>query len=216
MSVATFWGDEVIGVFVRRNNSQTRHHILDTTEKALLECDSKDLHVQLISSLANVGVQTIYYHFESREQLIAEAQSLAIMRLTEPMFSSLGSAETAIVESDSLLFVAAIEDTFFHMWSNGDEQKNTNMSQLLVDISSSPSFHRSILMELKGLRDRWVAVLEHARAAGWIDETCDPFCFVSVWWATWWGNAALVRSEVEVPSLESIRKLLLSTVGLEI
>ena len=74
----------------------TRRHIVESVVKLLTQRPSREIHLADVAERAHVGVQTIYYHFDSRTQLIAEAQALTYYRLTEPFHEYITKAEKAL------------------------------------------------------------------------------------------------------------------------
>ena len=56
-----------------RSGSGTRDHIVDTTLKMISEIESHNVRISEVAKRSSVGVPTIYYYFESRTQLLAEA-----------------------------------------------------------------------------------------------------------------------------------------------
>ena len=78
----------------------TRGHIIEVAQAMLAERPSGDIHLADIAEGAHVGVQTIYYHFDSRNQLIAEAQAAIYKNLTEPQHENQIVAEASLVPED--------------------------------------------------------------------------------------------------------------------
>ena len=97
----------------------------------LAQGPSCDIHLAEVAERAHVGVQTIYYHFDSRTQLIAEAQALTYYRLMEPFHEYVTNAEKAIQDEDQELFWTAFGDNVMRAWSHEHGEDRWRVIKLL-------------------------------------------------------------------------------------
>ncbi|MGC2167597.1 MAG: TetR/AcrR family transcriptional regulator, partial [Acidimicrobiales bacterium] len=102
---------------VAKEPGGTRQRIIACTEQLLLEVGSNDLHLTKVAERAQVGLQTIYYHFESRTQLIARAQASAYLRLIAPLHGYLEIVERAVAEQDEETYWWALGENTALSWS---------------------------------------------------------------------------------------------------
>ncbi|MHB8378620.1 MAG: TetR/AcrR family transcriptional regulator [Acidimicrobiales bacterium] len=119
---------------MNKGDSSTRQHIIDVTEQMLEQRASSEIHLADIADQAHVGVQTIYYHFQSRNQLIAVAQTSAYARLTKPLHEYLLMAEDALVKEDQATFWTALGENIMLAWTHGQRGDQWRISKLLIDI----------------------------------------------------------------------------------
>jgi AcrR family transcriptional regulator len=176
----------------------------------LLERSSSEVHLADIADQAHVGIQTIYYHFSSRNQLIAEAQASAYLRLTKPLHDYLSMAETALVEEDQSTFWSALGDNIALAWSYGQGGDQWKISKLLIDIWSDPKTQREFSELLEVQFDRWINAIEAAKPLGWIDPDIDTYALITSCWAASVGQSLFVNSSKICYSPQSIRDFFLS------
>ena len=148
----------------------TRRHIVESVVKLLAQRPSREIHLADVAERAHVGVQTIYYHFDSRTQLIAEAQALTYYRLTEPFHEYITKAEKALRDEDQESFWSAIGDNVTLAWSFGHSDDRWRVVKLLIDISEDPTAQRQFWDSLEVQFERWIDIVEAAKIQGWVDR----------------------------------------------
>jgi AcrR family transcriptional regulator len=149
----------------------------------LEERDSSGIHIGDVARKANVGVQTIYYHFGSRNQLVAEAQASIYFRLIHPLHEYLLLAEVAVVTKDELAFWSAVRDNLMLVWSYGQGSDRWMIPKLLIDIWADPNTQKDFSDILNIQFSRWIDVLESSKSLGWIDEGINTDALVTSCWA---------------------------------
>jgi len=172
----------------------TRRHIIDSAETLLAQRGSSDLHLADVAELAHVGLQTIYYHFDSRTQLIAEAQASAYFRLTRPLHEYLGTAERALVEKDEATFWEALGDNLVLAWSYGERDDQWKITKLLIDIWADEKTRIEFRAGLEIQVERWINAINAAKPLGWIRPGLDTYALVTSCWAASIGQALFVNS----------------------
>jgi AcrR family transcriptional regulator len=188
-----------------REKSNTFRHILDVTERVLAESDGPKIRMEDIAKLANVSEPTIYYHFSSRNQLIAQAQVSAYLKLTGPLHKYLDLAEAAIKAKDHDAYVAAVSENVAMAWSYGKNDNKWRISRLLIDIWSDPKTQQEFCEMLDVQLDRWVNVIDASKNLGWTDPEVDTMALVTSCWAGSIGQAIFVNSKRLIYTPESIR-----------
>ncbi|MGC2176543.1 MAG: TetR/AcrR family transcriptional regulator [Acidimicrobiales bacterium] len=183
----------------------TRRHIIEVAEAMLAERPSSEIHLADIAEQAHVGVQTIYYHFDSRNQLIAEAQSATYQKLTEPLHEYLISCETALVAGDEATFWSAMGDNIMLAWAYGSGGDRWKIPKLLIDISSDAKTQRDFSEKLEVQLERWINVIEGGKHQGWIDPDIDTYALITSCWAGSVGQALFANSSKIYYTPESIR-----------
>lgn len=177
-----------------RGHLNTRGHILEVTERLLADRESIKLRVVDVAKAADVGVQTIYYHFGSRRRLIAEAQALTYLRLVEPLHEFLSRAESALIEQDEQTFVNAVSDNMALAWSYGQGDDLWKIPKLLIDIWADPKTQQEFVESLNTQLQRWADTLDRSKALGWMDEESDPLALVVSFWAASIGQSIFTSS----------------------
>lgn len=193
--------------------SRTRRHIIEITEVMLTERTSSEIHLADIAERAHVGVQTIYYHFDSRTQLIAEAQASAYARLTEPLHHYLIAAEAALLSADGNGFWSALSDNMALAWSYGLEGDDRwRIPKLLIDIASDSKTQREFSEQLETQLERWINVVEKSKELGWIDPELDTYALITSCWAASVGQALFTNSSKIYYTPESMRDFFINIV----
>ncbi|MGH9020346.1 MAG: TetR/AcrR family transcriptional regulator [Acidimicrobiales bacterium] len=145
--------------------------------------NSESFRVVDLAERANVGVPTIYYHFESRVQVIAEAQMANYFATTEPMHKILSRAETALAMGDEVDFWEAVRLNIERAWSSGQRDEKMGIVRLLLDVWADAK-SRARFRELLDIQfARWVALVDDAKALGWMHESLDAQTVVAVFWS---------------------------------
>ena len=190
----------------------TRRHIIEVAQAMLAERPSGDIHLADIAEGAHVGVQTIYYHFDSRNQLIAEAQAAIYKKLTEPLHEYLILSEAAIVAEDRAAFWLAMGENVKLAWTYGHEGDRWKIPKLLIDISSDAKTQREFSEGLEIQLERWINIVERAKELEWIDPDVDTYALITSCWAGSVGQALFANSSKIYYTPESIQKFFLSVV----
>lgn len=188
----------------------TRQHIIEAVAKMLAQSPSVDIHLADVAERAHVGVQTIYYHFDSRTQLIAEAQAFSYYRLMEPLNEHVTKAEKALQDEDQESFWTAFGDNVVLAWSQAPDEDRWRVMKLLIDISGDQSTQREFSDALDAQLERWIEVFDAAKSRGWVDAEIDTRTLVSSASAAAVGQALLVRSSKVHFTPESMRDFVIT------
>ena len=166
-----------------KKESLTRRHILNVASKMVSDVGSDAFRIVDLADKANIGVPTIYYHFESRSQVIAEAQMANYFRLVEPLHGLLSRAETAVSERQEPAFWEAVEANVTRAWSSGQIDEKLGIVKLLLDVWSDPKSRQTFRKLLDIQFARWIALVRDAQELGWISYQIDPETLVAVFWS---------------------------------
>lgn len=183
----------------------TRRHIIESAEILLSQRGSTDLHLADVAELAHVGLQTIYYHFDSRTQLIAEAQAAAYFRLIGPLHEFLGIAEKALIDHDEATFWDALGENLMLAWSYGQGDDQWQITKLLIDIWADEKTRVEFRAGLEVQVERWINAINEAKPLGWIRPELDTYALVTSCWAASIGQALFVNSTKIHYTPQSIR-----------
>lgn len=191
-------------VGVDRKESLTRNHMIEVASSMIGEAGSSSFRIADLAERANVGVPTIYYHFESRTQIIAEAQMANYFSMTVPLHRILSKAETALSTKDQPIFWEAVRENFQMAWRSGAADQNMGIVKLLLDVFIDPK-SRDIFRDRLDIQfARWVAVVEDAKGLGWIGSEIDAQALVAVLWSATVGQVITVGSKYVDVSPEAV------------
>jgi len=179
----------------------------------LSNCESVRVRISDVAKLANVGVPTIYYYFDSRDQLIAEAQASTYLKLIEPLHEFLVIAEAAITAEELSTFLSALGDNLVMAWSFGRLDGGWKISKLLIDVWSDPTTQRVFCELLDAQLDRWIKVIESAKTLGWICQEIEVIALITSCWTGSIGQAIFSNSTKLIYSPESIRDYFMKTIA---
>jgi AcrR family transcriptional regulator len=202
-----------VGKPVSKGGVGTRRHIIEVAQAMLAERPSGEIHLADIAEGAHVGVQTIYYHFESRNQLIAEAQAAIYKNLTEPLHEYLILAEASLIAEDEATFWSALGDNVMLAWTYGHEGDRWKIPKLLIDISSDIKTQREFSEKLEIQLERWINVVERAKQLDWIDPDVDTYALITACWAGSVGQALFANSSKIYYTPETIRQFFAGVVA---
>lgn len=164
-------------------DSFARQNILVVASELIREKGSQELDVVDVAQRAKVDISLIEYFFDSRTQLVAEAQMSNYFELIKPHHLVLARVETAVAEEDQVGYWAALDESMILSWSSGQVNDKWGIVTLLHDVWSDP-FSQSHFCELLDVQfERWVAVIDAGKSLGWIDGQVDAKALIAVVWS---------------------------------
>ncbi len=193
------------GIRVGRSGSGTRDHIIDTTLAMISENESHNVRISEVAQRSNVGVPTIYYYFESRTQLIAEAQLSSYARRTENLHECLTLAEQATEANDEVAFWSAIGENLELAWAAGQGESKWDIVKLLLDVWADPGTRERFTQQLESQFKRWINAVERAKDNGWIIRDLDSQVLISTYWSASIGQAVVDGSSHLNPTGAQVR-----------
>lgn len=194
---------------MRLGSIETKRHILAVTARLLETTSSEHLRIVDIADDASVAVPTIYYHFESRQRLIAEAQALVFLILSEPLQGLLSRAEAALVERDGESFWDVIGNHILLGWTLGQRDDERGVLNVLRDVRSDPTTRREFDQGVKDSFLRLVNLIDEAKVVGWARPDIDTGALVVSFWAASSGQTIVSNLYLKGISPERIRDLFL-------
>jgi AcrR family transcriptional regulator len=195
-----------------RNIADVRQHILDVTA-AMISAEGSKFRIKDVARRSNVGVPTIYYHFKSKTQLSAEAQTQNYIKATEQLHKFLSMAEAAANERDEEGFWAAIGENIVLAWSSGRPDDSWAIVKLLLDVWADPRAKERFLVGLDLQFERWMNLIESARVLGWIDQDVDAEALIATFWPATIGQVIIANSARINPSPERVRDFFVNAIG---
>ncbi len=173
--------------------SLTKSHIIEVAAQLVREVGSADFHISDLASRADVGVPTIYYHFTSREQVIAEAQLANYFAMTVGLRDHFTRALAAVASGDQEAFSEALRGDLEQAWTLGGFDEQIGIMKMLIDVWADERTRQAFSDMLDAQYARWVSVLRDARDLGWLDDTYDAGLLVAIFWAASVGQAVIPR-----------------------
>ncbi len=171
--------------------SLTKSHIVEVAAQLIREVGSANFHISDLATRAEVGVPTIYYHFTSREQVIAEAQLVNYFEMTAGLRDHFTRAVAAVADRDEIAFAEALRGDIEQAWSLGGFDEQIGIMKLLIDVWADERTRRAFSDMLDAQYARWVSVLSDARDVGWMDNPSDAGLLVAFFWAASVGQAVI-------------------------
>ena len=196
---------EFSDTFIRRN-------ILHVASALLREIGSQDVQFSNVAQRAGVDIAVVEQNFDSRSQLIAEAQMANYFAMVEPMHLSLSRVERSLVDQDESEFWAAVKQNMSMAWSSGQTGDKWGIVNLLLDIRRDPFALRHFAELLDIQFSRWVDVIEAAKLLGWVVPSLDAKAFIAVFWSASIGQVITSDTSYLDPSPEDVQDLFLKVV----
>ncbi len=183
----------------------TRNRILDVAARMFREHGYAATTLNEVAKAAALKKGSLYYHFDSKEQLIEEVLSIGIARVSEAVRAAL-VALPGTAASESKLY-AAVEAHLRSLLDLGDYTSAAfrQFGQLPAEVRSRHTLHRQRYAE------QWRELLSELQAAGDIDSNLDlsrarMFLFGGMNWSMEWFDAD--KSPVEEYAAEVCRMFL--------
>lgn len=186
--------------------------MIEVASEMIAESGSASFRIADLAQRANVGVPTIYYHFESRTQVIAEAQMANYFKMTVPLHRILSNAETALSTRDEAVFWKAIRENMLKAWSSGAASDKLGIVKLLLDVHSDPKSRELFRDRLDIQFARWAAVTNDAKDLGWIPPDLDAQALVAVFWSASIGQVITAGSKFVEVSPQDISSFLIGMI----
>lgn len=173
--------------------SLTKSHIVEVAAQLVREVGATGFHITELATRADVGVPTIYYHFTSREQVIAEAQLANYFEMTAGLRDHFTRAVAAVAARDEGAFGDAIRGDIEQAWTLGGFDEQMGIMNLLIDVWADARTRQAFKDMLDAQYARWVSVLSDAKDLGWLNNTYDAGLLVAIFWAASVGQAVIPR-----------------------
>lgn len=174
-----------------RRESPTRTHIVEVAA-AMLQVNSKEhFHIAELAVRADVGVPTVYYYFQSRNELAAYAQVSHYLKLSGVGPSHDSEIDAALAKKDEAAFWAALGDRTQVTWESGGFDGDLGVMRILTDIWADDGARAYFQGILQDRILRWSEVVRAAQALGWIANEIDVEVLVHLLWAASIGHSVL-------------------------
>lgn len=179
----------------------------------MFSAEGSKIRIKDVAKRSGVGVPTIYYHFKSKSQLLAEAQMQNYMKATEQLHRYLSVAEEAAANNNETDFWAAVGENMVLAWTAGRPDDSWAIVRLLLDVWADPKAKEKFQEGLDLQFDRWIKLIGSARTLGWIDHNVDAEALVAAFWPATIGQVIIAGSTRINPSPERVRDFFLSAIG---
>ncbi|MGC8497978.1 MAG: TetR/AcrR family transcriptional regulator [Acidimicrobiales bacterium] len=172
-------------------STDTRERIVLAAQDLLARTASSAIRVVDIAGHAHVGVPTIYYHFASREQVIAQAQLRTYGELSRPMTAFVTRMSEALVDGNAEGFRHELLADVVTTWEAGALEEEVGVMRLLLDIWADPPTRQEFRDTVARRYRHWVRLMEQAQQRGWVQSAPHAATGVAVFWAASVGLAVL-------------------------
>ncbi len=161
-----------------RTVSQTRAHILNAAVEMLRESESRQVRIADVAQRANVGIPTIYYHFNSREVLLAEAQVENFFRLLGGRSGHVDVIGDAVEQRDREAFVAGYRQYLIEISDKETTERMWQLARVLLDIFADPVARERFVAAHDASLQRRINIFSRAQEMGWVDDSIDPTSYI--------------------------------------
>ncbi|HEY1825330.1 MAG TPA: TetR/AcrR family transcriptional regulator [Acidimicrobiales bacterium] len=187
---------------MRDSNNLTSHHIIEVTSKLLNVQPSGHIKITEIARAANVAIPTIYYHFGSKERLVAHAQRYIYNQFSTANLGHLMEIEMAVATGDQTAFWDAVCHHVDMTWSRALRDEAIDNVQTLLDIWSDANVRREYLHSVDERYARWLVSLLAAKEYGWIDSHVEVEVLLVLFWSATLGQT-FINSRARSPISQS-------------
>ncbi len=187
-----------------RRDSQVKQHILTTTVAMISEYGTAKVRVADIAREASVGIPTIYYHFESRARLIAEAQIVRYEATMLPARGRMDQIESALAGGDVDAFWEAVDDYVSLVWTPAQTDGKFDVGVILLDDDVDATVREQFLAVMNYQYQRWLDVVAAAQARGWFVPHVDGEAMTSLFWCASVGQILVKNSSYKPLTSEAI------------
>lgn len=94
-----------------------RERILDAAEQLMSQMQNREISVNMIAKEAQIGKGSVYYYFESKEEIIEAVVERCYKRIILEFFSEMQTGSSAI-DKIKLLFRSVVKEEFFGKQKN--------------------------------------------------------------------------------------------------
>jgi hypothetical protein len=197
---------------VSQPDSFAREKILQSALEIVREQGSSEVEFATVAVRSGVELETVEYFFNSRTELVGEAQLANYFEMVEPHHLVLNRIENAESTGDESTFWEAIEQSIEMAWASGQEGQKWGIIKILLDIWIDP-FSQNHFSELLDIQfERWISVVDKVKERGWIDSDIDAAAMVSVFWSASVGQVITAGSSFLNVSPLATREFLLRVV----
>jgi AcrR family transcriptional regulator len=172
-----------------RSTTNAAARVVEELTRMLGEMDVHDVRVQDLARRAGVAIPTVYYNFQSLDEIVAEATIALLDQFLVPIHEAVGEMEGAVDDDDFDRFRAAATSYVDEGWTRSANEKIHRLAPLIAyfrQIAPGDTRLRTIQAhEVQALIDVFTA----AQGREWIDRDDDVPAFVIVHWTCMLGQA---------------------------
>ena len=161
-----------------RSVAETRARILRAAAELVSEGPSREVRVLDVAERAHVGTPTIYYHFSSREVLLAEAQVENFFRLLGDRSGHIEVLTDAIERRDREAFVAGYRQYLTEISAPETTERMWQLTRVLLDISADPVARARFVVAHDASLQQRIDIFSRAQERGWVDASINATAYV--------------------------------------
>jgi AcrR family transcriptional regulator len=168
---------------IARDESNTKQHILNIVEVMLSEQPSAKLRIADVAKRADVGVPTVYYYFQSRAQLVAQAQVQVYLKMTAPVHYLYLAMNNALKTNNYKEFWDSCREDFEYSLSWGEPEDHWAVVKVMIDIWSDDPTRIEFCSMLDAQMVRWTTMLERSKELGWTKQNVSTDALLLGFWS---------------------------------
>lgn len=196
---------------IRPKSIAKRQRIMDATAKLIAERRSEDITLQDVGNEVGIYAASIYYYFESREELIREVHIASLERMRGMILDGIDTLPDDATALDRLKKALGVTIAL-----NSSTDDYALAYTKVLNKTPSGEDDEDIRQSRKAIRDTWMGLLEDAQKAGQISAQADlhlawSFMIGAMHWVSYWYRADGPSSTGEIA--DAYFDFLLSGIG---
>lgn len=168
--------------------SGNRQRILDAAISLLDEQRSDPVTVADIAEAASVAPATLYYHFDDRAHLVAEAQAARLMRMFDLIDPPTNATLREIAEGDKDGYAAAVATSRASYWDPANREVLWGYLEAIIEIRRQPAVLERITEPLRQRLAKRVDAVADLQELGWVTDRVDPVEWVLFYFGAVFGQ----------------------------
>ena len=174
-----------------RRETETRQQILDSCVALIEQAGGRRLRVKEIAEAANVAIPTIYYYFDDRETLLAEAHTVRLLEIFSELDgdrSRTVEAVEAVDQDGSVEAVAAVREPY---WDPVKRETVWRYVEALTELHRDPVVFDRVAKVIEERIMQRVDTVAELQRHGWVTDQVDAgqwvlFYFGAVFGQVFW------------------------------
>ena len=174
-----------------KHETETRQQILDSCVALIERAEGRRLRVKDIAEAAHVAVPTLYYYFNDRETLLAEAHAIRLLDIFSEIDGDRSRTVGAVEAVDQDGYVEAVAEVREPYWDPSKRDAVWRYIEALTEIHRDPEVFNAVARVIEGRIMQRVATVAELQRLGWVTEEVDPgqwvlFYFGAVFGQVFW------------------------------
>ena len=174
-----------------RHETETRQQILDACVALIEQAGGQRLRVKDIAEAANVAIPTLYYYFNDRETLLAEAHAIRLLEIFSELDGDRSKTVEAVEAVDQHGYVEAVAEVREPYWDPAKRDTVWRYVVALTELHRDPVLFGQVARVVEERIMQRVATVAELQRLGWVTDRVDAgqwvlFYFGAVFGQVFW------------------------------